>query len=109
MLYFKTPALPLQEIFFFQTACIRRLGTSMKTQKICRYFQTAFKDSVREPVVLILDDFNQRWTAANRRFPTMLSSLIQRADPKSRLFVLLCKPASLYEKESPEEAALFPP
>ena len=37
----------------------------------------------------------------------MLNSLIQRADPKSRLFVVLCKPASFYEKESSREPASF--
>ena len=108
VLYFKAPALPFEEIFsLFQQLCIRRLGTSYEnTKKFADIFKLLSKDSVREPVVLILDDF-VNWTAANRRFPTMLSSLIQRADPKSRLFVLLCKPASLYEKESPREAASF--
>ena len=89
VLYFKAPALPFQEIFsLFKQLCIRRLGTSYENTKNLQIFSKLLsKDSVREPVVLILDDF-VNWTAANRRFPTMLSSLIQRADPKSRLFVL---------------------
>ena len=57
-------------------------------------------------MVLILDDFTN-WTAGNRRFPSMLQTLVQRADPKSPLLVLLCKPAVLYEKERAKEASAF--
>ena len=59
VLYFKAPALPFEEIFsLFQQLCIRRLGTSYEnTKKFADIFKLLSKDSVREPVVLILDDF----------------------------------------------------
>ena len=108
ILYFKTPALPFEEIFsLFKQLCIRRLGASCENaKKFTDLFKVLSKASVNKPMVLILDDF-ANWTAGNRRFPSMLQTLVQRADPKSRLLVLLCKPAALYEKERAKEASAF--
>ncbi len=109
ILYFKTPALPFEEIFsLFKQLCIRRLGASCENaKKFADLFKVLSKASVNEPMVLILDDF-ANWTAGNRRFPSMLQTLVQRADPKSRLLVLLCKPAALYEKERAKEDFRLP-
>lgn len=108
VIYFKTSRIPYEENFvFLKELCVRTLGTEYKAaKKFADLFRMLAKASVEKPLVLILDDF-PHLTDSNRRFSTILSSLMGKEWKDARLLVLLCKPASLYQKEAAKDRHAF--
>lgn len=108
VIYFKASNVLYEENFtLLRDLCVRRLGPDYQSaKKFADLFRMLAAASADTPMVLILDDF-PHWTAGNRRFSTLLSSLIQKEWKNAQLFVLLCKPASLYEKESGKDRHAF--
>lgn len=108
VLYFKADNVLYQENFvLLRDLCVRQLGSAYsRAGKFAELFRMMAKNSVDSPLVLILDDY-QHLASGNRRFSTILSSLLSKEGKNSRLFILTCKPASLYEKESPKEEHPF--
>lgn len=108
VLYFRAANLPYEENFtFLKNLCIRRLGEEFEAaKKFADLFQMLAKASIETPCVLILDDF-PHLVKGNRRFSTILSSLIQKTWEQANLLVILGKPASLYEKEAAKDKHAF--
>lgn len=104
VLYFKADNVLYQENFaLFKESCVQKFGSSCeKAVKFSELFRILAGNSAASPVVLILDNF-QHLAAGNRRFSTILSSALNKAGKNGGLFVLTCKPASLYEKESSKD------
>ena len=105
VLYFKASPVLYEENFrLFKNLCIRRLGDQFQTaRKFSEIFRLLAKDSSNQPLVLILDDVSCL-LAQNKRFPAMLHTLEKKTDSQTKLFILLCKPGHLYEKEHKKEA-----
>lgn len=108
VIYFKAANLLYEENFtLLKDLCVRTLGQDYASaKKFADLFRMLAKSSADTPLVLVLDDF-PHLTAGNRRFSTLLSSLMQKKWKDSNLFVILCKPASLYEKESAKDTNPF--
>lgn len=108
VLYFKAANVLYSENFtLFKELCIRRFGSAYEQAgKFTELFRLLAKENSNSPVVLILDDF-QHLASQNRRFSTMLTSLTHKEGKNSGLFILTCKPALLYEKESPKDTHSF--
>lgn len=106
-LFYKASCVPWQENFrLLRDVCLRELGESFATVTRTSGLMKALKKaSLGEPLVLILDDF-QYLSAQNRRLSTQLLAL-EKEDPACRLFVILCKPSSIWEKEAPRKDRAF--
>lgn len=104
VIYFKaSPVLYEENFHLFQEVCSRRLGSDYKKgKKFSELFRMLAKDSAAEPLVLILDDVSCL-TTQNKRFLNQLLSLEKKYEEDAHLFVILCKPGYLYEKESKKE------
>lgn len=100
VLYFKASPVLYEENFrLFKNLCVRRLDEQFQTtKKFSEIFRLLAKSSLSEPLVLILDDVSYL-ISQNKRFPTMLHALEKKAASGANLFILLCKPGHLYEKE----------
>ena len=105
VLYFKASPVLYEENFrLFKNLCARRLDEQFQTtKKFSEIFRLLAKSSLSEPLVLILDDVSCL-ISQNKRFPTMLHALEKKAASGANLFILLCKPGHLYEKEQKKEA-----
>lgn len=108
IIYFKADNVRYQENFLlFKDLCVKTLGTEYaKAKKFSHLFRMLASEASSASMVLILDDF-PHLTSQNRRFSTLLSSLMQKEWKNSQLFVILCKPGSLYEKEGAKDTNAF--
>lgn len=108
ILYFKASHLLEEENFrLMKDLCVRELNASFSSaKKFPDLFRLLGKEARKTPLVFILDDF-PHLVLENKRFSTYISSAVRREWKTSKLFVLFCKPASLYEKESPKDSYSF--
>lgn len=106
-LYYKASCVPWQENFrLLRDLCIRSLGSSLENvSKTSDLIKALKKASRSEPLVLVLDDF-QYLSSKNRRLYIQLSAL-EKENPSCRLFVILCKSSSLWDKEASKESHSF--
>ena len=106
-LFYKASCVPWQENFrLLRDLCLRELGENFaQVTKTSGLIKALKKASLTEPLILVLEDF-QYLSGQNRRLASRLLALEQEA-PSCRLFVILCKPSSLWEKESPREEQAF--
>lgn len=106
-LFYKASCAPWQENFrLLRDLCLRELGKdfapAVRTSGLIKALKKA---SLTEPLVLVLEDF-QYLSGQNRRLASQLLAL-EKEMRSCRLFVILCKPSSLWEKESPREEHAF--
>ena len=106
-LFYKASCVSWQENFrLLRSLCLRELGerfaSATRTSGLIKALKKA---SLAEPLVLILDNF-QYLSSQNRRLSTQLLAL-EKEGPACQLFVILCKPSSLWEKDSPREDQAF--
>lgn len=106
-LFYKASCVSWQENFrLLRSLCLRelreRFASVTRTSGLIKALKKA---SLAEPLVLILDDF-QYLSSQNRRLSTQLLAL-EKEGPACQLFVILCKPSSLWEKDSPREDRAF--
>ena len=101
-LYFKASCVPWQENFsMLKEQCSRSLGKSFSScQKASQLLKALKKEASKEPLTVILDDF-QYLSAQNRRFFSQLAALEKDS---SGLFFILCKPSVLWEKEAHKDS-----
>ena len=106
-LYYKASCVPWQENFrLLRSLCLRELGERFASvTRTSGLIKALKKASLAEPLVLILDNF-QYLSSQNRRLSTQLLAL-EKEGPACQLFVILCKPSSLWEKDSPREDRAF--
>lgn len=106
-LFYKASCVPWQENFrLLRELCLRSLGEDFASvTRTSGLIKTLKKVSLNEPLVLVLDNF-QYLSARNRRLFTYLQDL-EKETSSSRLFVIVCKPSDLWEKESPGENSCF--
>ena len=106
-LFYKASCVPWQENFrLLRELCLRSLGEDFASvTRTSGLIKALKKASLTDPLVLVLDDF-QYLSARNRRLFPYLQDLEKEAS-SSRLFVILCKPSGLWEKESPGETSCF--
>lgn len=108
LLYFKASNVLYEENFrLLKDLCIRKLGKEYEAaKKFSDLFRMLSKASAETPLVLVLDQVSCL-LSQNKRFPNLLNSLAKKAEPGTRLFILLCKPGYLYEKEYKKEPSAF--
>lgn len=109
VLYFKAANVMYQDNFvYLKDLCVRLYGSVCEpAEKYADLFRIIAKEAADTlPLVLILDDY-QHLVKGNRRFSTILSSLLRKEGKNSGLFILTCKPAILYEKESLKDEFAF--
>ena len=106
-LFYKASCVPWQENFrLLRELCLRSLGEEFASvTRTSGLIKALKKASLNEPLVLVLDNF-QYLSARNRRLFTYLQDL-EKETSSSRLFVIVCKPSDLWEKESPGENSCF--
>lgn len=106
-LFYKASCVSWQENFrLLRSLCLRELGERFASvTRTSGLIKALKKASLAEPLVLILDDF-QYLSSQNRRLSTQLLAL-EKEGPACQLFVILCKPSSLWEKDSPREDRAF--
>ena len=106
-LFYKASCVSWQENFrLLRSLCLRELGERFASvTRTSGLIKALKKASLAEPLVLILDNF-QYLSSQNRRLSTQLLAL-EKEGPACRLFVILCKPSSLWEKDSPREDRAF--
>lgn len=106
-LFYKASCVSWQENFrLLRSLCLRELGERFASvTRTSGLIKALKKASLAEPLVLILDDF-QYLSSQNRRLSTQLLAL-EKEGPACQLFVILCKPSSLWEKDSPKEDRAF--
>ncbi len=106
-LYFKPLETTDRENFLaLKEEAIRVLGALEKLKAAKRFaelFRTIGRSAKEEPLLFIIDDF-PHLINKNRRLSTLIQSYMTKEWKTSKLFVILCKPASLYEKESTQAA-----
>ena len=107
-LYFKASALSFEDnIRMLKTLCIRQLHDEFQqAKKLTDILKLLAKYSVQEPLLVVFDDF-PHLAAGNRRISTSISSFFNRIGTDANLFLVLCKPASVYEKECAKESHTF--
>lgn len=107
-LYFKAAPLSFEEnIHMLKALCTRQLQEEFQqAKKLTDIFKLMAKYSEQESLLVILDDF-PHLVAGNRRISTLISSFFNRISKDANLFLILCKPASAYEKESKKEKYTF--
>lgn len=100
-LYFKASCVPWQENFYrLKEQFSRNLSKNLSScQKASHLLKALKKEASKEPLTVILDDFHHL-SAQNRRLFSQLAALEKDS---SRLFFILCKPSTLWEKESPKD------
>lgn len=105
--FYKASCVPWQENFrLLRNLCLSELGESFASvSKTSGLIKALKKASLNEPLVLVLEDF-QYLSSQNRRFFSQLLDL-ENEDSSTRLFIILCKPCSLWEKESSKENHAF--
>lgn len=108
VLYFKVSCVLYEENFrLFRDVCIRNLGKAHAgSNKFTQLFKGLKKEAEKEPLTLILDDFHLL-SGKNRRLPAFLQDLVKSGRETSRLFIILCKPYTLWEKEGAKEDLAF--
>lgn len=108
VIYFKaSPVLYEENFHLFRKVCSRILGSSCENaKKFSDLFRMLAKASATEPLALILDDVSCL-TLQNKRFLNQILSLGKKSDEHAHLFVILCKPGHLYEKECKKETHPF--
>lgn len=106
-LFYKASCVSWQENFrLLRSLCLRELGERFASvTRTSGLIKALKKASLAEPLVLILDNF-QYLSSQNRRLSTQLLAL-EKEGPACQLFVILCKPSSLWEKDSPREDRAF--
>lgn len=106
-LFYKASCVSWQENFrLLRSLCLRELGERFASvTRTSGLIKALKKASLAEPLVLILDNF-QYLSSQNRRLSTQLLAL-EKEGPACQLFVILCKPSSLWEKDSPREGRAF--
>lgn len=106
-LFYKASCVSWQENFrLLRSLCLRELGERFASvPRTSGLIKALKKASLAEPLVLILDNF-QYLSSQNRRLSTQLLAL-EKEGPACQLFVILCKPSSLWEKDSPREDRAF--
>ena len=106
-LFYKASCVSWQENFrLLRSLCLRELGERFASvTRTSGLIKALKKASLAEPLVLILDNF-QYLSSQNRRLSTQLLAL-EKEGPACQLFVILCKPSSLWEKDSPREGQAF--
>lgn len=106
-LFYKASCVSWQENFrLLRSLCLRELGERFASvTRTSGLIKALKKASLAEPLVLILDNF-QYLSSQNRRLSTQLLAL-EKEGPACQLFVILCKPSSLWEKDSPREERAF--
>ncbi len=106
-LFYKASCAPWQENFrLLRDLCLRELGEDFaQAARTSGLIKALKKASLTEPLVLVLEDF-QYLSGQNRRLASQLLAL-EKETPSCRLFVILCKPSSLWEKESSREGHAF--
>ena len=106
-LYFKSLETTDNENFLaLKEEAIRVLGPLEKLKAAKRFaelFRTIGKSAREESLVFIIDDY-PHLINKNRRLSTLIQSYMTKEWKNSRLFIILCKPASLYEKEQLQTA-----
>lgn len=107
-LYFKASPLSFEEnVRMLKALCIRQFQTEFEqAKKITDILKLLAKRSEQEPLLVIFDDF-PHLAAGNRRISTLISSFFNRVSKDANLFLVLCKPASAYEKECTKEKHTF--
>lgn len=105
LLYFKASNVLYEENFcLLKDLCIRKLGKEYEAaKKFSELFRMLAAASAKEPLVLVLDEVSCL-LSQSKRFPNLLNSLAKKAEAGTRLFILLCKPGYLYEKEYKKES-----
>lgn len=108
LLYFKASNLSFEEnVRMLKELCIRQIHEDFEnSKKFTDIFKLLAKHSEQEPLMIVLDDF-PHLSAGNRRISTLISSFFHRLGTNARLFLILCKPYSLYEKEAAKESHSF--
>ena len=106
-LYFKPlETTDCENFLALKEEAIRVLGALEKLKAAKRFaelFRTIGRSAKEEPLLFIIDDY-PHLINKNRRLSTLIQSYMTKEWKTSRLFVILCKPASLYEKESTQAA-----
>lgn len=98
--YYKASCVPFHEnLRMLYSKCLSTVSNvSGSVTKVSELIKALKKASETEPLTVVLDDF-QYLSNQNRRVYTQIASL-EKGDSSGRLFVVLCKPLSLWEKES---------
>lgn len=106
-LYFKPLETTDNENFLaLKKEALRVLGPLEKLKAAKRFaelFRTIGKSSREDSLLFIIDDY-PHLINKNRRLSTLIQSYMTKEWKNSRLFIILCKPASLYEKEHTQTA-----
>ena len=108
VLYFKASCVLYEENFrLFRNLCVGKLGDRFsEAAKFTRLLRMLKKEAAKEPLVLILDDFHLL-SGKNRRLYPFLQALARDMSGEEKLFIILCKPYTLWEKEGNKEEQAF--
>lgn len=107
-LYFKAAPLSFEEnIRMLKALCTRQFHKDFQqAKKLTDVLKLLAKHAEQEPLLIIFDDF-PHLAAGNRRISTLITSFFNRTSNAANLFLVLCKPASAYEKECTKEQHAF--
>lgn len=107
-LYFKAAPLSFEEnVRTLKALCVRQFHKEFEqAKKITDILKLLAKHSEQEPLLVVFDDFPHLSTG-NRRISTSISSFFNRVSSEANFFLILCKPASAYEKECVREKHTF--
>ena len=107
-LYFKATPLSFEEnIRMLKALCTRQFHKDFQqAKKLTDVLKLLAKHAEQEPLLIIFDDF-PHLAAGNRRISTLITSFFNRTSNAANLFLVLCKPASAYEKECTKEQHAF--
>lgn len=107
-LYFKAAPSSFEEnVCMLKALCTRQFHKEFQqAKKLTDIFKLLAKHSEQEPLLIIFDDF-PHLAAGNRRISTIIASFFNRISSDANLFLILCKPASAYEKECTKEKHTF--
>lgn len=106
-LYYTASCVPWQENFsLLKKHCAHILGKDFENiSGTSQLIKALRKASLAAPLVLVLDNFHYL-SSKNRRLYAQLAALGKR-ETSCRLFIILCKPSFLWEKEAPKEDLAF--
>lgn len=107
-LYFKAAPLSFEEnIRMLKALCTRQFHKDFQqAKKLTDVLKLLAKHAEQEPLLIIFDDF-PHFAAGNRRISSLITSFFNRTSNAANLFLVLCKPASAYEKECTKEQHAF--